>query len=125
MALQNSGSTSVQSLNPLARLVGGSPANGTGVDTAKRQWVDVKFDMGALTDGTHTPKIQESDDNSAFNDVAAGDQIGTLAVLATNVAQSARYKGGKRYVRPVITSSGTTTGAIIGATVVLGPNNEG
>ena len=123
MALQNSGSSVVQALNPLARTT--ATHNGTGVDTAKRQWVDVKFDMGALTDGTHVPKLQESDDNSTFNDVAAGDQVGTFGNLAANTTQTARYKGGKRYVRPVITSSGTTTGAIAGATIILGPSNEG
>lgn len=109
-----------QSIVIAAKVTGGSPYNGTGVDLAGCEAITVVFQSGTVTDGTHTPKLQESDDNSSFTDVAAGDQIGTLGVLVTNVPQAVGYRGVKRYIRPVITSAGTTTGAIAGAAVIRG-----
>lgn len=123
MPLQNSGTAVSQPLNPLARTNG--TANGTGVDLATRQWADITLIVGAVSDGTHTPKVQESDDNASFTDVAVGDQIGSLVNLAANTPQSVRYKGGKRFIRPVITTTGATIGAIAGAVVSRGPSNEG
>lgn len=106
------------SINIAAKTNGTS--NGTGVDMASYEGVEFVFAVGVVTDGTHTPKIQESDDNSVFTDVAAADQIGTLAVLASNVHQTCGYIGTKRYVRPVITTASATTGAIAGAGVIRG-----
>jgi hypothetical protein len=74
--------------------------------------------VGTITDGTHTPKLQESDDNATFTDVAAGDLEGTFAVLATGVNQHVGYKGRKRYLRAVITVAGATTGGIYGAAII-------
>ena len=74
---------------------------------------------GALTDGTHTPKLQESDDNSVYSDVSAADLEGTLANISANTVQRAGYKGAKRYVRVFVTSSGAT-GAIYSASIVRG-----
>lgn len=74
---------------------------------------------GALTDGTHTPKLQESDDNSSYSDVAAADLEGTLANISADAVQRIGYKGAKRYVRVFVTSNGTT-GAIYGAVIVRG-----
>lgn len=106
----------VTSLGPAART---ASANGTGIDLAnvlanKFDWV-----VGTITDGTHTPKLQDSPDNSAFTDVAAAFQVGTLAALASNTNQSVSYIGGQRYVRAVITVSGATTGGVYAATAQL------
>jgi hypothetical protein len=77
------------------------------------------FLPGAITDGTHTPKLQESDvSGSGFTDVVAADQIGTLAALAANTVQQVSYIGAKRYVRVVVTVSGATTGGFYTAYVV-------
>ena len=62
----------------------------------------------ADTDETYTPKLQESDDNSAWSDVAAADLEGTFAVLASDTVQRVGYKGNKQYVRMVLTVAGTT-----------------
>lgn len=101
-----------------ARVTGGSPYNATALDCANVIENKIDFEFGAYTDGTHTPKLQDSADNSTFADVAAGDQVGTLTAVSSsagqNATQSVSYIGSKRYVRGVITTSGTTTGAIIG-----------
>ncbi|MEW6583259.1 MAG: hypothetical protein AB1416_10925 [Actinomycetota bacterium] len=112
----------VQSLHPAART--NATHNGTGVDLAGYEGALVKFDVGAVTDGTHAPKIQESDDNSTYTDVAAADLSGALANLASNTPQKQGYIGRKRYIRAVITTTGATTGAIAGATVVRGAPHQ-
>ncbi|MDC3414272.1 hypothetical protein [Terrihalobacillus insolitus] len=94
--------------------------NGSGVDLSNFDSNMAVFQVGAITDGTHTPKIQESDDNVTFTDVVSTDQIGTLSDLAANTNQRVGYVGIKRYVRAVVTVSGATSGGVYGATVVRG-----
>jgi hypothetical protein len=49
---------------------------GTGVDLQSYESAEVVITVGTITDGTHTPKLQESaTSNSGFTDVAAGDQL--------------------------------------------------
>ena len=105
------------SLAPAART---ATANGTGVDLQNFHSATIAFVVGTITDGTHTPTIQESSDNSTFTDVAAGDLIGTLAALATNTNQRVGYKGSLRYIRAVSTVAGATTGGVYSAVVLRG-----
>lgn len=106
------------SLAPAART---TSANGTGVSLAGFNSVAIVFIVGAITDGTHTPKIQESDDNSTYTDVAAGDLIGSVAALAANTNQKVGYIGSKAYVRAVSTITGSpSTGGVYSAAVVRG-----
>lgn len=95
-------------------------ANGTGIDLAGYRATAVVFSVGAITDGTHTPKLQESDDNSSFSDVAAGDQSGTLAAFTASTNQEVSYIGSKRYIRAVVTVAGATTGGMYAALVLRG-----
>ena len=94
--------------------------NGAGIDLRAFDGSAVVFSVGTVTDGTHTPKIQESDDNSNWNDVNASDQEGSLVDLASDTNQRVGYKGSKRYVRSVLTIAGATTGAQVAALVVRG-----
>jgi len=75
---------------------------------------------GINTDGTHTPKLQESVDDSAWTDVAAGDLVGAFAVITTDTLQKVGYKGTQQYIRVVVTVSGATTGAVYGASILSG-----
>jgi len=101
----------------LAPAVRTTTANGTGVDLANFAGATVVVVAGTITDGTHTLKIQESDDNSTFTDVAAADQVGTFTALTSSAGGSATqevdYIGTKRYIRAVttITGSPSTGGA--------------
>lgn len=104
------------SLAPAART---ATANGTGVDISGAGGVEILWVVGAITDGTHTPSIEESDDNSTFAAVAAGDLIGTLAALAASTNQKVGYRGTKRYIRAVTTITGSpATGGVYGAVVL-------
>lgn len=107
----------INSISPAAII---ATVNGAGIDLRDFGSAMMVFDPGTITDGTHTPKMQESDDNSVWNDVGVLDQEGTLAVLASNVIQRVGYKGTKRYIRAVSTVSGATTGGVYGATVIRG-----
>lgn len=109
--------TVAQSLAPAART---ATENGTGADLAGYEGVVVVFDVGTITDGTHTPSVQESNDNTTFTDVAVSDLIGTLSNLASNTVQTIGYVGTKRYIRAVSTVAGATTGGVYSATVVRG-----
>lgn len=109
------------SLAPATR---NATANGTGVDLQGFNAAMVVLQVGAITDGTHTPKLQESDDNAAFTDVAAADLIGEFAQLAANTNQRVGYRGAKRYVRVVATVVPGATGGAYGALVVKGEPNH-
>jgi len=80
----------------------------------------VLLTTGINTDGTHTPKLQESVDDSAWTDVAAGDLVGAFAVITTDTLQKVGYKGTQQYIRVVVTVSGATTGAVYGASILSG-----
>jgi len=95
-------------------------------------WVDLRgfegaaifIHAGAITDGTFTTKIQESDDAATPTDVAAGDLQGTApAIASANDSQifTLGYKGSKRYIRVFDTVTGSpSTGGAWGAMVVKG-----
>lgn len=81
--------------------------------------------IGTWTDGTHTPKLQESDNGtSGWTDVAAGDLIGGFSVVNSagggNAVQRVSYIGNKRYIRAVLTVASATNGAFAGVLVVRG-----
>ncbi len=94
----------VKSIVPAIRT---TTATGSTIDTLGYRALLVQFETGALTDGTHTPKLTESDDDSSYSDVAAADMQGTLAALAASAVVQVGYIGKKRYVRPVITVTGS------------------
>ncbi|MFF1297927.1 MULTISPECIES: hypothetical protein [unclassified Streptomyces] len=101
-------------------------ANGTGVDRyaggAAFQDAMVIVHTGAITDGTHAVDVQESDDNSAWNSVAASELQGTEPSIGSTDDDKLYvigYKGIKRYLRVAVTASGTTSGGVYGATVAL------
>ena len=109
------------SLSPAART---ASANGTGVDLQGFESVAVIVQFGAYTDGTHTPSLQESSDNTNFTNVAAADQGGTFTAVngagGANTVQEVGYLGTRRYIRVVMTVASATTGALSNALIVRG-----
>ncbi len=99
--------------------------NGLGIDLQGFESAAVVFSVGTVTDGIHTPKLEESDDNSNWNDVTSLDQDGVLSDLASDSNQRVGYKGSKRYLRTTLTISGATSGAQVAALVLRGmPHRE-
>lgn len=109
------------SLPPAARI---ATANGSGVDLRGYESAMALVHFGTWTDGTHTPSLQESDDNSTFTAVAAADQQGSFTAVSSaggnNTVQRVGYVGAKRYTRVIMTVAGATTGAVSSATIVRG-----
>lgn len=98
--------------------------NGTGVDLKGYETALAVVQFGTWTDGTHTPSLEESDDNSAFTAVAAADLEGSFTAVSagggSNTIQQVGYKGRKRYVRVKMTIAGATTGAGSSASILRG-----
>lgn len=86
-------------------------ANGTGVDLKGFDSALVLADIGLWQDGSHLLKIQESDDDSTYTDVASTDQVGSFTAVTSTatdgMTQRAAYIGVKRYIRVVSTQSGS------------------
>ena len=119
-----------------------SDTNGTGIDTAGYEAVEMVVMVGLSADTlSSTNKIslelEESTDNSTFTDVAEADMIGGIsggtvgefalidAATEDELTYKVGYRGTQRYIRPVLNFSGThTTGTPIGAVAILGkPRN--
>lgn len=77
---------------------------------------------GTLTDGAYTTKLQESDDASAWADVAAANQMGapTFAATDDDTVKRIGYAGKKRYCRLAIVSASTSSGGVFSAVAVKG-----
>lgn len=105
------------SINPGAKT---ADATGAGVDLSGYGSAMAVVQAGTKTDGTHTPKVQESDDDIAYTDVASDDLEGGFTALASNTVQRVGYKGAKRYIRAFVTVAGATTGCVFGAVIVRG-----
>jgi hypothetical protein len=117
-----------QALAPAARSAN-SAVNGSDIDTTGFEAILFVLNIGAWTDGTHTPKLQEADDNGsgsagAYSDVAAGNLLGSFTAVSGAGGQNTTQKVGmvktKKFARIVLTTSGATTGLVSGATYELG-----
>ncbi len=112
----------VNSIAPQAALT--ATTTGTGVDLAGYRSAAVVVHAGAVTDGTFTPTVEESDaSGSGYTAVAAADLDGSFAAItsaADDNIQEVGYLGSKRYIRVVLTETVASTGAFITATVVRG-----
>lgn len=91
--------------------------------------LEILLETGAWTDGTFTPKLQESSDDSTYTDVAAANQLGTFTAISSSAGQNSiqrvAYVGTKRYVKCVVTVTGSpATGMVMGITGIGGyPRN--
>lgn len=97
--------------------VTGSSVDLRGFDSAM-----VVVDYAEITDGGFTAKVQESDDDSTFTDVAADDLVGSFTEYTTGAeVQKVSYIGDARYIRTFVEeSSAGTTGAKFSSVIVRG-----
>lgn len=109
----------VESLAPASRT---AAVNGTGVDLKSYGSAMAVIQAGAAggTSPSFTFELQESDDDTTYNAVAAGDHDGTEPVVtAAQAAVRIGYKGSKRYLRVAITTvSGTSPTLLCSAAIV-------
>lgn len=116
-----------QSLAPAALV---ASANGAWIDLLGANGAMVHFDIGAWTNGAFTLSVDDADETNQSDAAAvpAANLEGALTVVDgapdDNVIQTVGYKGGKRYIRAVVTepsSPNPGTGCVIGASVVYSP----
>lgn len=102
--------------------------NGIAIDTGAfaNNFRDIVFTAlsGALTDGTYTFTVEESDaSGSGYAAVDSARVQGTLPVYAStddNVVKFFGVRPTKRYVRCVITAAGATTGGVLAVLAICG-----
>jgi len=101
--------------------------NGSGVDTKGAEAAMISVITGAFggTAPTASFKVQESNDNATFTDVADSDLVGATGntsgvALAASSAVRIDYIGLQRYVRVAISAvTGTTPVIRLGGNVLL------
>lgn len=116
----------VQSIAPAVR---NATVTGTSVDLQGHNSAMVVFNFGTWTDGTHTPSLQHSLDNSTFVNCDTNSLNGAFVAVSSgagsNTIQKIGYTGGYRYIRAVLTVAGATTGAAANAVVLRGHPSAG
>jgi len=111
----------VKALN-IAAITANTTTAGNSIDTKGFESITFSVELGARTDGSFLPLIQDSDDNINFVDVVDQFLIGTEAealLNSANTIKSIGYVGKKRYVRLSLVSSGVSSGATATATAIL------
>ena len=89
------------------------------------------FQTGTLTDGDYTVLIQEGDAANLSDAAAVADSdltateasVSFTADTDDNAISKIGYLGTKRYVRFNVVSTSTSSGAVVGATAILGYAN--
>lgn len=125
----------VRAVATLAIAAHAATANGTSVDRALSgasgtdEWFQsamLLVHTGTVTDGSHAIKLQDSDDNTTWTDVASADLQGELPTVTStddDTVFEVGYIGHKRYLRAVTTVTGATSGGTYGASILIGfPN---
>ena len=110
---------SVTTAIALTAVADGEDVAGVAIDRQGSDGLEFIFQVGAYTDGSVTPLIEESDDNVTYTDVADADLTNTEASAALSAAgvSSIGYIGDKRYVKATaVTAAGSTLS--VGASAV-------
>ena len=95
----------------LTAVADGEDVVGAVIDRQGSEGLELIFQVGAYTDGSVTPLIEDSDDNSDYTAVADADLTNTEASAALSAAgvSNIGYVGFKRYVRATaVTAAGST-----------------
>ena len=97
-------------------------ATGVTVDLAGFDKATFIAHLGTITDGTFAFDPEESDDDSTWTNIAAGDLSGSFTSgtsSADDTVQEVGYLGSKRYIRCNLTVTGSpSTGGAVGVTVL-------
>ena len=103
----------------LTAVADGEDVVGAVIDRQGSEGLEIIFQVGAYTDGSVTPLIEESDNNSDYTAVADADLTNTEASAALSAAGVSKigYIGAKRYVKAsAVTAAGSTLS--VGATAI-------
>lgn len=116
----------IKTLN-FAAIATDTTTNSTGVDLSQYQNYNRAATLllvsGAVTDGSFTFAVEESDNNSDWVAVAASNLQGatpTWTSASDNIVAEVGVIPTKRYLRVAVTSASTSSGGIIGAYFIVG-----
>lgn len=103
----------------LTAVANGEDVAGVSIDRQGSDGLEFIFQVGAYTDGSVTPLIEESDDDSTFTAVADADLTNTEASAALSAAGVSKigYVGSKRYVKATAVTAAAST-LSVGATAI-------
>lgn len=114
-------SSNISPVAVLAPAVQAASIDGTVIDRKGFESVTYILNSGAIVSaGLFGAKLQDSDDNVTYADVASQYLIGTLpTALAASTVYRAGYVGHKQYTKLVVTKTSGTSIAL-GAVAILG-----
>jgi hypothetical protein len=96
--------------------------NSSGLDVSKTGhdgvWIDIAVTAVSGTSPTMDVKVQESDDNSTYNDLV------TFAQITATGRYFRKVQSKKKYLRLARTVGGTTPSFTVTAGVVTGPERD-
>lgn len=103
----------------LTAVANGEDVEGSVIDRQGSDGLEIIFQVGAYTDGSVTPLIEESADNVNYTAVADANLTNTEASAALTAAgvSSIGYVGSLRYVRATAVTAAAST-LSVGATYV-------
>lgn len=103
----------------LTAVADGEDVVGAVIDRQGSEGLEIIFQVGAYTDGSVTPLIEESDNNSDYTAVADADLTNTEASAALSAAGVSKigYIGAKRYVKASAVTAASST-LSVGATAI-------
>ena len=118
---------SVTTAIALTAVADGEDVAGVAIDRQGSDGLEFIFQVGAYTDGSVTPLIEESDDDVTYTDVADADLTNTEASAALSAAgvSSIGYVGFKRYVRATAVTAASSTLSVGASYVKFGLRLEG
>ena len=118
---------SVTTAIALTAVADGEDVAGVAIDRQGSDGLEFIFQVGAYTDGSVTPLIEESDDNVTYTAVADADLTNTEASAALTAAgvSSIGYVGFKRYVRATAVTAASSTLSVGASYVKFGLRLEG
>jgi len=114
-------SDSANAVEAITQEVRTTSVNGSSVERGAYHGLAFIATVVAYTDGDHVVSLEHSDDGSTWTAVAStltNNVPATIDAAGFVGCHVFDYLGDKSFVRPVITSSGTTTGANIGVHAV-------
>ena len=111
----------------LTAVANGEDVVGSAIDRQGSEGLEIIFQVGEYTDGSVTPLIEESDNNSDYTAVADANLTNTEASAALTAAgvSSIGYVGFKRYVRATAVTAAASTLSVGASFVKFGLRLQG
>ena len=106
---------------PLAAIATDTDTEGASVAWGRFRSAMVIAWTGTITDGSYVVEVQDSDDDTTYTAVATALLEGaepTFTDASSDLVRVIGYKGTRKYLRVVITSTDTTLGGVMGALIV-------